>query len=330
MVRSAYRRAERTRRAPPALSTSAAAPQPGPVNPGATDSRWRRVQGWFDHPLPWLAPLVAILVVFTLYPFFYNVWLSFHEFVPRKRALVAVGVDNWVNLFRDSRMWTALGTTFFYTGVCLAIELTLGLAIAMLLDSDEPGFGLLRGILTLSLVIPPAIVGMMFLLMEDSQFGILTFLLRRVGLLAANQPILSSPNVALAGVMVADIWQWTPFMVLIMLAGLRALPAEPYESALLDGASFWQTLRRITLPLLSKVIAIAILIRGMDLFRMFDYVFVMTSGGPGISTYTLSLYAWQQTFSFVKWGYGATISLLAMFIILLAANVFVRAAKVRW
>lgn len=283
-----------------------------------------------DHPLPWLLPLIAILIVFTVYPFFYNIWLSFHEFAPRRRELVNIGFANWVQLFHDARMWSSLWVTLLYTAVCLTIELVLGLAIAMLLDSDDPGYGFLRGVLTLSLVIPPAIVAMMFLLMEDSQFGVLTWLLRKVGFLPGHTSVLSNPNLALIGVMIADIWQWTPFMVLIMVAALRALPTEPYESAMLDGASSWQVFRRITLPLIAKVVSIAILIRGMDLFRMFDYVFVMTSGGPGTSTYTLSLYAWQQTFTFIKWGYGATISLLAMVIILVAANIYVRVAKVRW
>jgi multiple sugar transport system permease protein len=291
--------------------------------------RWK-IRDLSDHPLPWLLPLIAILVVFTIYPFFYNIWLSFHEFAPRRRELVGVGFNNWAQLFHDTRMWSSLWVTLLYTVVCLTIELVLGLGIAMLLDSDDPGYGILRAILTLSLVIPPAIVAMMFLLMEDSQFGVLTWLLRQVGLLAGSNSILSNPNLALIGVMIADIWQWTPFMVLIMVAALRALPTEPYESAVLDGASPWQVFRRITLPLIAKVVSIAILIRGMDLFRMFDYVFVMTSGGPGTSTYTLSLYAWQQTFTFIKWGYGAAISLLALAIILVAANIYVRVAKVRW
>ena len=99
---------------------------------------------------------------------------------------------------------------------------------------------------------------------------------------------------------------------------------------MIDGASGWQTFRRLTLPMMGKVIAIAVLIRGIDLFRMFDYVYVMTSGGPGTATYTLSLYAWQQTFSFVKWGYGATISLFALAVILVAANLFLSVTKVRW
>ena len=119
-------------------------------------------------------------------------------------------------------------------------------------------------------------------------------------------------------------------MVLIFIAGLRALPKDPFEAASIDGASAWQTFKRLTLPMMSKTIGIAVLIRGIDLFRTFDYVFVMTSGGPGTSTYTLSLYAWKQTFSFVKWGYGATLSLLSLFIILIIANIFVYTTKMRW
>ena len=282
-----------------------------------------------DHALPWLAPLLAILLVFALYPFFYNVWLSFHEFVPRERALEFVGTANWVKLFADTRMWGALGITLLYTAVCLLVQLVLGLGIALLLDSDDPGFGFLRGVLTLTLVIPPAITGMMFLLLEDAQFGIFTYALQQLGILGTS-PILGNPSTALMGVMLADIWQWTPFMVLIFLAGLRAMPTEPFESALIDGASNWQIFRRLTLPMLGKVIAIAVLIRGIDLFRTFDYVYVMTSGGPGTSTYTLSLYAWQQTFSFINWGYGATISLFSLIVILVVANVFVAMTKLRW
>lgn len=283
-----------------------------------------------DSPWLWLAPLVLMLLVFALYPLFYNIWLSFHEFVPRERGLAYVGTENWQRLFNDPRMWGALWVTLAYTGACLAIQVVLGMAIALLLDSDDKGFGLLRAILTLTLVIPPAITGMMFLLMEDAQFGLIPFTLRALGLMAPTGQILADPSRALAGVMLADIWQWTPFMVLIFVAGLRALPRDPFESAMIDGANPLQVFVRLTLPMMWKVIAIAVLIRGIDLFRTFDYVYVMTSGGPGTATYTLSLYAWQQTFSFIKWGYGASISLFALFIIVVAANIFVYFARLRW
>lgn len=283
-----------------------------------------------DHPLPWLLPLVAILLVFTVYPLIYNIWLSFHEYAPRRRALEYVGTQNWVQLWEDARFWQSLTITFAYFAIALIIELALGMAIALLLDSDGLGFGFLRGLLTMTLVIPPAIAGMMFLLMQDPQFGVISYFLQWTGLLDPSRPILATASTALAGVLLPEIWQWTPFMVLIFLAGLRALPREPYEAAMIDGASQWQIFRRITLPMMSKVIAIAVLIRGIDLFRVFDYVFVMTSGGPGTATYTLSLYAWQQTFSFVKWGYGATLSLVTLVIILIVASLFIKVARVRW
>jgi multiple sugar transport system permease protein len=283
-----------------------------------------------DSPIPWLAPLVALLVVFTVYPLLYNIWLSFHEFVPKRRALEFVGFDNWVQLWGDARFWSSMGVTFVYFIVALFFQVTLGMAIALLLDAELPGFGMLRAVLSMTLVIPPAIAGMMFLLMQDPQFGVLTYFLSVLGLLDQSTPILATSSTALAGVLLVEIWQWTPFMVLIFMAGLRALPTEPYEAAMIDGASAWQTFRRLTLPMMSKVIAVAVLLRGIDLFRVFDYVFVMTSGGPGTATYSMSYYAWQQTFSFTNWGYGATISLVSLFIVIVMANIFISVFKVRW
>ncbi|UWU13971.1 carbohydrate ABC transporter permease [Rhizobium sullae] len=283
-----------------------------------------------DSPWPWLLPLIALLVVFTIYPLIYNIWLSFHEFAPATRGLKFVGFANWVQLWNDTRFWSALGVTFVYFAVALTLEIILGMAIALLLDAELPGFGVLRAVLSMTLVIPPAIAGMMFLLMEDPQFGVLPYLLGQFGLLDKSTPILATSSLALAGVLIAEIWQWTPFMVLIFMAGLRALPVEPYEAASIDGASSFQMFRRLTLPMMSKVIAVAVLLRGIDLFRVFDYVFVMTSGGPGTATYTVSLYAWQQTFSFLKWGYGATLSLTSLIIVMVMANLFIRIAKVRW
>lgn len=289
-----------------------------------------RRRAFSDHPLPWLLPLMAMLAVFAVYPLIYNIWLSFHEYAPFRRRVEYVGWANWAALLDDDRLLDSLRVTFTYFAAALGVQVVLGMALALLLDSDAPGFGFLRGVLTLTLVIPPAVTGMMFLLMDDPEFGVLSYVLEGLGVIDATSPLLATSSTALTAVIVADVWQWTPFMVLIFLAGLRALPAEPYEAALIDGASWWMTFRRITLPMMRKVIAVAILIRGIDLFRVFDYVFVMTSGGPGTATYTLSYYAWQQTFSFVKWGYGATLSLLTLAIILLVSHLFIWLAKVRW
>lgn len=285
---------------------------------------------FFDHPWPWLAPLIIVLAVFTLFPFFYNIYLSFHEFHSFRRTLVFQGLDNWEKLFSDGRMWRSFFVTLVYSAVCLSVQLVLGFAIALLIDAPSRVFGVIRSLLLLPLVIPPAVAGMMFLLMEDSQFGVLSWALSIVGLLPPETPILGSSSTALLGVMLADIWQWTPFMTLILLAGLRALPREPFEAAALDGARFRHVLFRLTLPMMRRVIAVAVLIRAIDLFRVFDYVFVMTSGGPGTATQTLSYYTWKQSFAFVKWGYGATLSLFAMIFLIVVAHAFIKVAKVRW
>ncbi len=283
-----------------------------------------------DHPFPWLAPLIAMLLVFAVFPLGYNVYLSFHEFDIFKRSLVYVGWDNWAKLFNDTRLNNALFINITYTLICLTVQLVLGFLIALLLDTDEKGFGVMRALISLALVIPPAITGMLFKLMEDPQFGMIAWLLEQFNILSRDIAILATPQLALIGVMIADIWQWTPFVTLIFLAGLRGLPKEPFESAMIDGASQWQVLTKLTLPMLSKVIAVAVLIRGIDLFRTFDYIFVMTSGGPGIQTYTLSFYTWKQFAASLKWGYGATLSLLALIIINIAATILIKFAKIRW
>ena len=283
-----------------------------------------------EHPFPWLFPLIAMLLVFAVFPLAYNIYLSFHEFAIFKRSLVFVGWENWLKLFSDTRLANALVINITYTVVCLTVQLVLGFLIALLLDTDEKGFGVMRALFSLALVIPPAVTGMMFKMMEDPQFGMIAWVLEKLHILSREVPILATSELALAGVMIADIWQWTPFITLIFLAGMRGLPKEPFESAVIDGASQWKITTRFTIPMLSKVIAVAVLIRGIDLFRTFDYIYVMTSGGPGIQTYTLSFYTWKQFATSLKWGYGATLSLLALIIINVAATALIKLAKIKW
>jgi multiple sugar transport system permease protein len=282
-----------------------------------------------EHPLPWLLPVTAMLLVFGLYPLGYSIWLSVHQWNRFTRAFIYSGSTQWETAFADPRMWNAITVTFTYTFVCLAVQLVLGLLIAMLLDSDRRGYAVLRGLMTLPLVVPPAVTGLMFLLMLDGQFGVLTAFAIGAGVLDRTAPILGTPSTALAGVMLADIWQWTPFMVLIFLAGLRALPKEPYEAAAIDGATNVQMFWRLTLPMLGKVIAVALLIRGIDLFRVYDYIYVMTGGGPGTTTEALSFYA-GRIFTVGNFPYAATLSLIILVVLILVANLFIRLFRVRF
>lgn len=290
-----------------------------------------RMPRWLtsEHPFPWLAPLTAMLAVFGIFPLIYALVLSFEQRNRIKRVNEFVGLKNWSQMLHDDRVWNALSVTVTYALIALVIELALGLAIALLLDQDRRGYGLLRALMTLPLVVPPAVTGMMFLLLEDGSFGWLSQNLYMTGLLSPEKPILATGSTALAGVLIADIWQWTPFMILIMMAGLRSLPREPYEAAAIDGANAFQVFRRLTLPMLSRVMAVAVLIRGVDLFRVFDYVYVMTSGGPGVATESLSAYA-GRIFMTGNFPYAATLSLLTMMVVIVVANLFVTIFKVRF
>jgi len=304
---------------------------------GASDGRVTGSRGaawlprWLtaEHPLPWLLPMTAMLLAFGVYPLLYSVWLSLQERSRVTRRFEFVGLKQWHAAFADERMWHALGVTFTYTLVALSIQLVLGMALALLLDTDRRGYGFLRACMTLPLVVPPAVTGMMFLLMQDGQFGVLNYYFVQAGLIDATRPMLGNPATALIGLMLADVWQWTPFMVLIFLAGLRALPKEPYEAAAIDGASALQQFRHLTLPMLGRVIAIAVLIRSVDLFRIYDYVYVMTGGGPGTTTETLSFYA-GRVFGIANFPYAATLSLITLIVLNIAVTLFVRLARIRF
>lgn len=269
------------------------------------------------------------MVIFGLYPLLYAIWLSLQRKHPVTRKLSFAPSYNWSKLLGDERVWNALGNTLVYTSAALLLQLILGMAIALLLDSDRKGYGLLRAMMTLPLVIPPAVTAMMFLLMLNGSFGVLARGIIATGLLPPGFSILGTASTAMAGVLLAEVWQWTPFMVLIMLAGLRSLPKEPFEAAAIDGATATQVFFKLTLPMMSKVIAIAVLIRGIDLFRAFDYVKVMTDSGPGTATETLTSYAGRIYFGNADFPYASTIALLTLIIVIFVSFVFMKAFKVK-
>ncbi|HVY98116.1 MAG TPA: sugar ABC transporter permease [Dongiaceae bacterium] len=283
-----------------------------------------------EHPFPWLAPITVMLLVFGVYPLCYAIFLSLHKRNPATRISVFNPEYNWLKIFSDERVWGAIGHTYLYTFVAIVIELTLGMLIALLLDSDRKGYGVLRALMTLPLVVPPAVTGMMFLLMLDGSFGVLSRGLYALGIVSPDAPILARADTALMGILLADIWQWTPFMTLIMMAGLRALPRDPYEAAAIDGASAVQAFFKLTLPMMSRIIAIAVLIRGVDLFRIYDYVKVMTEGGPGTATETLTSYAGTIYFKNADFPYASTLALLTLILVIVTSSVFIKIFKVRF
>lgn len=282
-----------------------------------------------EHPFPWLFPAAALMTIFGIYPLIYAIGLSFFKKNAATRKMVLDFDHNWTKMLYDERVWNALFNTLVYTGLALAFQLVLGMLIALLLDSERKGYALLRALMTLPLVIPPAVTAMMFLLMLNGSFGVLSRGLIAMGFLPVGFSILGNADTALAGVLLAEIWQWTPFMVLIMMAGLRSLPKEPFEAAAIDGATAFQVFFKLTLPMMSKVIAIAVLIRGIDLFRAFDYVKVMTDSGPGTATETLTSYAGRIYFGNADFPYASTIALMTLIIVIVVSSVFMKIFKVK-
>jgi multiple sugar transport system permease protein len=302
------------------------------MNEAAQTGRTPWLPRWMtsEHPWPWLLPASALMIVFGLYPLISAIVTSLYRRNAATRKLLFDPDYNWVKAFGDERIWNALFNTLVYTGIALVLQLVLGMLIALLLDSDRKGYALMRAIMTLPLVIPPAVTAMMFLLMLNGSFGVIARGIMALGLLPNNFSILGDSSTALAGVLLAEVWQWTPFMVLIMLAGLRSLPKEPFEAAAIDGATPVQAFFKLTLPMMSKVIAIAVVIRGVDLLRTFDYVKVMTDSGPGTATETLSSYAGRVYFGGNPDGpYTATVALITLIIVIAASSLFMKLARVK-
>ncbi len=285
-----------------------------------------------ENPWLWLTPALVFLACYSIFPLIYNVFLSVDKFNTRKKIFEYVGLNNWIQLFtQDTRFTNAIGVTLKYVVAGLIVELTLGLLIAVLLDSRPFGAGILQALIILPMVTAPTVAAMLFRLLEHPQFGLLSYLTYQTGLLTRAAPLMGgSGDYALIGVLLVEIWQWTPFFVLIILAGLKGLPIEVMEAAEVDGANWWQRLTGVKIPMLRGVLTVAILFRMVDIFKVFDYIVILTAGGPATKTETLSFYGYANTFLQVNWGYGATIGLFMMVVVWIVAFAYIRIFKVRW
>jgi multiple sugar transport system permease protein len=264
-----------------------------------------------------LLPTVLLLFVITIYPMLNSLWNSLHYFnlfTPDDQRFVGLG--NYVDLLRnDPTFWTVMKITFIYTIGVVAIQFVAGLGMALLLDRAMRGITLLRTLIIIPILISPVVVGLTWRYMYEP-WGVLNYALGKIGI----GPIewVSQPNTALISIMIVDIWQWTPFVVLVLLAGLQSIPREVVEAASLDGLKFRQYFTRILWPLLRPVALIVLLIRMMDALKVFDTVYMLTRGGPGTSTYVASMYNYVLFFGNYQVGYAAAMS----YIILIIVNVF--------
>ena len=276
---------------------------------------------WIDRRLKFvfLAPAMIVLVALTAFPTVYMFVAAFVKFdasAPLNSKFA--GIDNFLRLFTDDKFHNALVNTAVFSVVAVTLEFVLGLGFALLVDTYIRRANFIKTLLILPMMMPTIVVAITWKLMYQPQFGVINDLLGRIGI----PPLLwaASVKTAMPSIILIDIWEWTPFIFLMCLAGLASLPQEPFEAAELDGASAFQKFRDLTLPFLKPVIVVTLLLRIMDAFRLFDQVYVLTLGGPAGATETLSFYLYKVTFRFFDIGYAAAISLFMMFVALQLAG----------
>src|SRR5215218_2918620 len=256
-----------------------------------------------------IAPAVAVLLALSIYPLIYSITVSL-------QVGDAWSLGNFSRLVSDNFFLTAMAHTFVYAVAALTCEFLLGLGLALLLNKQIRGRGLFRASLLVPMMLPAVVVGVVWRLMLNPNFGAINGTLKQFGIDTESLTWTASPRLAMLSVIAVDVWQWTPFVFLVLLAGLQAIPQEPYEAAMIDGSSRWQTFRHVTLPLLKPSILIVLLLRTMDLLRVFDQIFILTEGGPGFATETISLYIYRAAFRFGNFGYAAAMS----FVLLIVTN----------
>ena len=273
-----------------------------------------------------LMPATILLVGLTLFPFIVSLVLSFTDYsLLRPGQTKFIFLDNYIELMKTDEFWIALRVTVVFTVLAVSVQVVLGVVFATLLHNENTNISLLRTLYLLPLTITPIAATFTFRLMFNPSLGVLNYFMKLLGL--EPQAWLASPNTAMLSLIIVDTWQWTPFILLICLGGLASLPSEPFEAAKVDGASSWQIFTKITVPMLYPFIGLALLFRSIDAFKTFDIIYVLTSGGPGILTRTLNLYAFKHGIEYLSMGYAGSIAIVMLIITIVVAQIFLRKNK---
>jgi multiple sugar transport system permease protein len=293
------------------------------VEAAAVGRRGRMQGAGLDRALPYLllAPALLLLLAIVVYPLFYGVRESFLGY-RYGHSIGSVGLQNYKDLLSDPYFRDALWVTLKFVFLAVTLETVLGLGLALLAARELPLVRFARLALIIPMIITPIVVGIVFRLIYASDTGLLTIVSEKLG--GGPVLILDKPTTAFLGLVFLDVWEWTPLMFLILLAGIQSLPVEPFEAARVDGAGSWRTFVDHTLPMLRPVIAVAVALRTIDAFTTFDQVFVLTGGGPGTSTQLISIYGYNTAFKFSQFGYGAAMMIVVAVLVLLFALVAVR------
>lgn len=287
-----------------------------------------RVQRFLSDRRIWVAPPIGLLLALTLFPFLFLVYLTFQFYslsIPSQRGWN--GIDNYTSILTNADFHNALLLTIGFVVIAVSIQLILGLTIALFLHHRIPDrwSKFFQTVFLLPMMTAYVAVGLLWRYMFNGSIGLVNYIFHQIGLPA--QGWTGEPSTALFTVIVADVWQWTPFVILIVLAGLQGLPESYYEVARMASASRWQRFRYVTFPLIKPMLFVALIFRVADSYRIFDKVFIMTQGGPGNSSMVLSVYIYIESFRNGRLGVGATASLIMLIIISIVALIMIRRAR---
>ena len=272
-----------------------------------------------------LAPSMVIMLGITLWPVIWTLFLSFFN-APSglNQARTFVGLGNYINMLTDQTFWETIWRTLYFTVVSVGLELGLGLAVAQLIHSKPWGWKFLRFSLIIPWAVPTIVNGAMWRWIYSADFGALNGLLMALGLIKHYVPWLTLTNMAMNLVIVADVWHTMPFVALVLQAALATLPEDLDEAAAVDGASAWQRFWQIRVPLLRPAILVALIVRTVDAFRVFDIVYIITAGGPAYKTLTITYLTYLNSFTFGKQGTGAALSFLISAVTITMALIYIR------
>lgn len=275
-------------------------------------------------PYMFLAPAAAVMIIALLYPIGYMVYASFLDWNPSQRIGEAefIGLRNYVNLWNSDSFWESFWVTIRFAALVVSLEMFLGVGLALLLDRQLRGMAVLRTIFILPMMIAPIVVGLMWRYMYHPQVGVFNRWLNDLGF--DTIPFLGDSSWAFASIVIADIWQWTPFIFILALAALQSLPSSALEAARVDGATGWQQIIYIKLPLMMPVLIVTCLLRLIDAFKVLEVILVMTNGGPGLSTEILALRISRTASEFRQLGEAAAMSnYLLILLMIITAVMFV-------
>ncbi|MDQ2778095.1 MAG: sugar ABC transporter permease [Pseudomonadota bacterium] len=282
--------------------------------PGARPARMARLARWV--PYLYIAPAVLVMLAALVYPIGSALRLSFYDWpmgTDFATSAQFIGFRSFAEMLQSPQVWTSMGVTVAFVAIAVASEMVLGIALALFLEKPVRGMRFFRTIFVLPMMIAPICVGLVWRYMFDASFGPINLWLGAIGI--APHAWLAEPATAFTAMVVTDIWQWTPFVLIMVLAGLQGLDSSVMEAARIDGANWWQQIVRVKLPIIKPILIVTLLARMIDGFRGLEVIYVMTFGGPGQSTELFSLHIFKAAFISQKLGYSAALSILLLVIV---------------